>query len=117
MRRSTSTTTINNMAAPPPCKPNQIITRTGTIIGSQFELPVSSEVAGTFPVVVPLDVVRQDCADDVARLVPLLGDGVRSEKSEEKEDEEREEKEVTLVADFIELVAKRSSRVSNCASV
>ncbi len=67
--------------------------------------------------VVPLDVVLQDCADDVARLVPLLGDDVRSEKSEEKEDEEQEGKEVTLVADFIELVAKRSSRVSNCASV
>jgi hypothetical protein len=40
---------------------------------------------------------------------------VRSErdKEEEEEDEEQEEREVTLVADFIELVAKRSSsRVS-----
>ena len=42
--------------------------------------------------VVPLDVVLQDCAGGAARLVPLFGDDVRSEKSEEKEDEEQEEK-------------------------
>ena len=67
--------------------------------------------------VVPLDFVLQDCAGGAARLVPLLGDGVRSKRGEDEKDEEQEEKEVTLVADFIELVAKRSSRVSNCASV
>ena len=41
---------------------------------------------------------------------------MRSERDkEEEEDEEQEEREVTLVADFIELVSNRSSRVSNCA--
>ena len=40
---------------------------------------------------------------------------MRSERDKEEEDEEQEEREVTLVADFIELVSNRSSRVSNCA--
>ena len=40
---------------------------------------------------------------------------MRSERNKEEEDEEQEEREVTLVADFIELVSNRSSRVSNCA--